>query len=706
MVPETRLLRERAAREEAERLLEEKSRELFLKNQELSILNASLERLVDERTAALRAALDRAEAGSRAKSDFLAAMSHELRTPLNAILGMSEQLACTELGEERAEMVGIIARSGEMLLAIVNDVLDFSRIEAGALTVDLQPVDPARCTHEALELLSGRAAEKGLCFGLCLRPEVPARLQADPMRLRQCVLNLAGNAVKFTERGGVRIDLSVPVGADVLRIAVSDTGIGIPEDRHPLLFAAFTQADQGIGRRYGGTGLGLAITRRLVEAMGGTMGFRSAPGEGSTFWIDLPLLQGGSRVPFLPPSPAAPAGLMLVAPPGAERDMLLAHADAAAVPVEELTLDAVAARARTDASVPGPVYLDLADDPVAVLTLVSDLRDRGTSVFVAAGSRHLGDLRLAADIGAVALRKPLGPAALQAILGGRTGRAPTPWQGTTTSYAPPDLTAARAAGAVILVAEDNPFNREVVQRMLGRLGIHADLAVDGREAVERLAQGGHGLVLTDLHMPEMDGIGLVTAIRRGETAAASDIPVIALTADAFPETARRCLAAGMDAVLTKPIRQSELEAELVARLPGAMALRRAAMESATMLVAPAGPALGAALDARLLVRDMGFSIQEVPDILRTFVGYVRPRLNELGVMVMTGRMEEAAAMAHHLKGSARSVGATQLGDMLDTLDRICRTGGPGAVDLAWALGPAFAAVEADIARLSGPPGER
>lgn len=550
-----------------------------LQARELRARNLVIEEQVRQQTRELAEARDQALEASRVKSDFLASMSHEIRTPLNAIIGMAELLSETRLSGEQEKYVGVFRNAGEALLSLVNDILDLSKIEAGQLELEAIEFDLHEVVEQAVEIYVLKADDKGVELVSDIAPDVPLRARGDPGRLRQIVLNLVGNAIKFTESGQivVRVERS---GADdesgdaelPVHVEVRDSGIGIPAEKLESIFGSFTQVDSSTTRKYGGTGLGLTISRRLVEMMGGRIWVESAEGEGSVFQFDVRLGRAGDAR-AQPVLAAPPGGAVLVAEGNAcVRRMLEGlFADAGARVVSAADADAAraaleAARRSGEAFAAAVVDADLdGHDGIALLERARGEGDATPAVAMlrpktmAAGAGRVEALPAAAYLVKPVRRAQLGEAVARACAAppaGVAGDAPTtrPDGGGRTS-------------ARILLVEDNPDNRLLIKAYLKKEPYEIVEAENGEIAVETFTAADFDLVLMDVQMPVMDGYAATRAIRAWEREQARDAtPVIALTANAISEDMDKSRAAGCDDHLTKPIKKKTLIAALEARL--------------------------------------------------------------------------------------------------------------------------------------------
>ncbi|MCC6913044.1 MAG: response regulator [Rhodospirillaceae bacterium] len=631
-------------------------------------------------------AKNQAEQATRSKSSFLAMMSHEIRTPMNGVMSMAEMLDQTDLSDDQRGMTSVIRSSAAALLTIINDILDFSKIEAGRLDIEKTSFSLIDVVESAGELMSPRADDKGLTLATIIDPACPTALVGDPARVRQMMLNLVGNALKFTEEGSVTVRARLAEGAHaegsragraIIHFEVTDTGIGLTPEQQGRLFKAFAQADVSTSRKYGGTGLGLSISQRLCELMQGRIGVTSEIGRGSTFWFELPFDLGDETAPApIDIHDAAVVAIGFDGPTRAAMETILAahsvtnatwlgYGDDIVLPRSDETTTVFLSARHGDAPTLdiGRALIERAHREdvkfalVAPRALVSTLTEAESAGFFAALTLPLRRARTGQTIAAAMGR---------AELGQRTAAADE-----TAQYSPPPVEEARRAGVLILAAEDNATNRIVIKRMLSQRGYAVEIAGNGVEALARYdADPNYGLLLTDFHMPEMDGFALTAEIRERERGTERKLPIVALTADALPGTAQRCLASGMDGYLTKPIDSKALTATLEKWLPGAAALRQTALRRSKK-------------DEAVKIDPQIFDMARFTETFGPLTAGTRAALAQF--LIDAGKMAaainaamaaedwaEARHQAHALKGAGASIGAARLGqlasDVQDCLD--------------------------------------
>ena len=683
-----------------------------------------LQRDLTEANHRLEAARGTAEEGARAKLEFLANMSHEIRTPMNGVIAMTGLLLQTELSTDQRDLVETIRTSGESLVTIINDILHVSKIQSGKLELESRPLNLRACVEDSLEVLATRAGEKGLDLICHVNGHLATEVLGDGTRLRQILVNLIGNAVKFTASGEIFVHVRPappPEGGTSLQswleFSVRDTGIGIPSDRLARLFHSFSQADSSIAREYGGTGLGLAISKGLVDLMGGRMWVESAEGAGSTFHFTLPLppVSGGALTPASQVQPGLEGQRVLIVEDGrTSREWIdqLARQWGMKPSCAETVEQALAeVRGGCDFSV---AIIDAQLPEKGAGTLINELQRtaRGLPLVLLASVGAAGDVQSLGTIRSVNVAKPVKPVALlAAVKQALSGARPV---------APKVQPSARLDGAMaarlplsVLLVDDNAINQKVATRLLQQLGYKADVAKTGLEAIRALEKKPYDVIFMDVQMPEMDGLEATRRIRlRQQEAApaphfARPVVIIAMTANAMHGDREKCVTAGMDDYLPKPVRPETLAQMLerhgqnLAKSAGSPPANAAAQASPQAVAAvTATPVLtvmpsadapqDAPVDIDRLVEFSGGSAANFNELVTLYFKQTTEQLQQIREAVAAGQMPRVARVAHSCAGASATCGMNSIVPLLRQLERLGQEGeAPGTAALLPALDQEF-----------------
>ncbi len=621
-------------------------------------------------------ALARAEAANQAKRRFISVVSHEMRTPLNAIIGMADLLRDTPLSREQADMLQTLRGSSRVMLGLVEDVLDFSKIEAGKLILEKIDFDLHALVNSTSRIVASQATAKGVEFVVSIMPEVAPAVRGDPHHLRQVLINLAGNAVKFTERGSVTLHVSAQSETEHqvrLKFSIRDTGIGIPPEAQARIFESFTQADQSTSRRFGGTGLGTTIAKQIVGLMGGTIGRESAVGLGSTFWFEIALDKQSERAEAGSGELAGARVLLVGFPPQSREPLEGALAGWGASPVAVASVDEGVARLVAEISLAKPYHSALlyssgadlglaqrfrrvAPDP-APPTVLAVPREAGVQRFEALSAGFSAVLELPVD------KRQLFNVLHSVLAGEKSGEGVVRLQ----DYA--RRTAAKRLR--VLVADDNPTNREVIGRILERGGHAVTLVQDGEQALDAQEREPHDVVILDRNMPGMGGIEALQALRL-VTRGRSRVPVIMLSADATPEARQESLDADADAFLSKPIEAVRLLEEIQALAAKEEAARRPEPAPVARAARSAPSLTPQVVNTETLghLEELGSTATFVEKLIRVFLADCSTLLARIEQAFVGRDFHDVRSLLHAMKGSSASMGTDRLTGLCGSFGRL------------------------------------
>ncbi len=661
--------------------------EIDRRTRELQGANTELKNAIEKANQMAR----RAQQASQVKGDFLANMSHEIRTPMNSIIGMMHVLLDTEMTREQRDYAMTVFKSAENLLQLINDILDFSKIEAGKLELDIRAFDLHTTVNDIQELLLIQAKQKGIEFHCHIEPDVPSRLQGDPGRIRQILINLVGNAIKFTEVGEVALHIALDAGHDShvdICFSIKDTGIGIPEDKCEKLFDSFVQADSSITRRYGGSGLGLSISKLLVEKMQGNIGVESEELIGSTFWFVIPLQRPHAEdqddINFCGVLDGRRA--LVLCDNETSCGLLQDHLQALGIQVEKAKNEVAAiTEMKTAVKDQMPfeaVLIDMTQNKIAAekmgQMIKADPLLSPAKLILMPSTGEKGDARKYEKAGFAAyLSKPVTRHILEDCL--KAVFCPPPI--TSDDSLLPIITRhsiveRKRQVARILLVEDNDTNIMVASQFLARLGYSFDIARNGREALEKFGHQNYGLILMDCQMPVMSGYEATAAIRERETEAGGHLPIIAMTANAMKGDRERCLKAGMDDYIAKPIDPDQLSTILKRSITWDVSDRRESADDEKAEASDSGdsfePDDGKIFDKEKMFERFGEDEASVDSVLTSFLNEVPMLIEQIKTSVRNRDDSDARLYSHALKGAAANVNAPLLSKAVIGLEQCIR----------------------------------